>query len=229
MSLDDVRRDVRNAGIAGVGLDIAYRALNKVTRFMALTMLSVTPDTVDTGFLSGDAEHVHRFLSPPQLEALSGDPVYQMPPDFLSQAIAKGDRCYAILHDAVLASYGWYSRQETPVTEDLTLRFSPEWVYMYKGFTRPEYRGQRLHAIGMARAMMEYAKEGRRGIVSFVEANNFSSLKSCYRMGYAKAGTILALKVGRRYLIHVGRGCEPFGFDLRPVAPARPRTKPPPG
>jgi hypothetical protein len=229
VSLDDVRRDVRNAGIAGAGLDIAYRALNKVTRFMALTMLSVTPETVDTGFLSGHAEHVHRFLSPPELEALSGDPVYQMPPDFLSQAIAKGDRCYAILDGAVLASYGWYSRVETLVTDDLALRFGPEWVYMYKGFTRPEYRGQRLHAIGMAKAMIEYADEGYRGVVSFVEANNFSSLKSCYRMGYVKAGTIVALQMGQRHLIHVGRGCAPFGFGLRPVAPARKRTTPPPG
>jgi len=222
VNLDALRRDVKNAGIARVALDIVYRALNKATRFMALTMLSVTPETVDAGFLSGDTERVHRFLSPPELAALSGDPLYQMPPDFLSQALAKGDRCYAILDGARLASYGWYSRVETLVTEDLALRFAPEWVYMYKGFTRPEYRGQRLHAIGMARAMMEYVNEGARGIVSFVEANNFSSLKSCYRMGYTKAGTIVALKVGPRHLIHVGRGCEPFGFGLRPIAPAPP-------
>lgn len=226
MDLKDIREDVRNAGIAGAGLDVIYLAINKVTRFMALSMLSVTPDTVDRTFLSGKAEQVHRFLSPPELDVLARDPPNQMTPDFVSQALAKGDRCYAILSGDVLASYGWYSRQETRVTQELTLCFSPEWVYMYKGFTRPEYRGQRLHAIGMARAMMEYAKEECRGIVSFVEANNFSSLKSCYRMGYVKAGTILALKLGRRYLIHVGRGCEPFGFGLRPVDAARTRTTP---
>jgi len=226
MNLDDLRWDVRNAGIAGAGLDVIYRAINKVARFMALTMLSVTPDTVDRTFLSGNAEQVHRFLSPREVEALSRDPSNELPPDFVSQALGKGDRCYAILSGDLLASYGWYSRQETPITEELTLCFSPEWVYMYRGFTRPEYRGQRLHAIGMARAMMEYAREGCRGVVSYVEANNSSSLRSCYRMGYVKAGTILALKLGRRHLIHVGRGCEPFGFGLRPVDAARTRTMP---
>jgi len=102
-------------------------------------------------------------------------------------------------------------------TEELSLRFSPQWAYMYKGFTRPEYRGQRLHAIGMALAMMEHSREGCHGLVSYVESNNYNSLKSCYRMGYVKAGTIVALRVGGRYLIRVGRGCAPFGLGLRAV------------
>ena len=62
MKLADVRRDVRNAGLLGAGWNLAYRALNKVTRFMALTMLSVTPETVDASFLNGRSELEHRFL-----------------------------------------------------------------------------------------------------------------------------------------------------------------------
>lgn len=224
MTLDDIRRDILTAGIAGAGLDVAYRALNKFTRFLALTMLSVTPDTVDRTFLSGHAEHVHRFLNPSEVEALTRDPANQLPPDFVSPALAKGDQCYAILDGDVLAGYGWYSRGQTLVTEELMLQFDPAWAYMYRGYTRPEYRGQRLHAIGMAKAMMEYARQGCRGLVSYVEANNLSSLKSCYRMGYVKAGTIVALKLRARYAIRVGRGCERFGFALRVVDPSRSRT-----
>ena len=62
---------------------------------------------------------------------------------------------------------------------------------------------------------LPYADEGARGLVSFVEANNFSSLKSCYRMGYVKVGSIVALRVPGRYVIRVGRGCAPLGLDLR--------------
>jgi hypothetical protein len=217
LKLEDVRRDVKNAGMLGAGWNLAYRALNKVTRFMALTMLSVTPETVDASFLNGRPEHQHRFLTASELEHLSRDPANEMPAGFVAEALARGDRCYAILHGDVVASYGWYSRQETAVTEELSLRFSPQWAYMYKGFTRPEYRGQRLHAIGMALAMMEHSREGCHGLVSYVESNNYNSLKSCYRMGYVKAGTIVALRVGGRYLIRVGRGCAPFGLGLRAV------------
>jgi hypothetical protein len=215
VKLADVRRDVHNAGLGGALLNIGYRGLNKLTRFMALTMLSVTPETVDASFLMGRAEHDHRFLRREELEAFSSDPLNDMPPGFVSAAVARGDRCFAILHGGTLAAYGWYSQQETAVTDGLSLRFAPDWAYMYKGFTRPEYRGQRLHAIGMAKAMKAYADEGARGLVSYVEANNFSSLKSCYRMGYVKVGTIVALRVAGRYVIRVGRGCAPLGLDLR--------------
>jgi hypothetical protein len=217
LKLADVRRDVRNAGVLGASWNVAYRVLNKVSRFMALTMLSVTPETVDASFLNGRPEHEHRFLSAAELETLSRDPASEMPREFVAEALGRGDRCFAILDRGVVASYGWYSRQETAVSEELSLRFSPDWAYMYKGFTRPDYRGQRLHAIGMARAMMAHSQEGCRGLVSYVESNNYSSLKSCYRMGYVKAGTIVALRVGGRYLIHVGRGCAPFGLGLRTV------------
>jgi hypothetical protein len=217
VKLADLRRDVQNAGLGGALLNIGYRGHNKLTRFMALTMLSVTPETVDASFLAGRSEHEHRFLQVEELERYSGDPVNEMPPDFVAEAVARGDRCFAIMHEGRLAAYGWYSQQETPVTAGLSLRFAPEWAYMYKGFTRPEYRGQRLHAIGMAKAMKAYADEGARGLVSYVEANNFSSLKSCYRMGYVKVGTIVALRMPGRYLIRVGRGCAPLGLDLRPT------------
>ena len=217
MKLEDLRRDVKNAGVRGAAWNLTYRALNRVTRFMALTMLSVTPETVDASFLSGKAEHEHRFLTTAEIEALARDPASEMPEEFVEQALPRGDRCFAILDGAVVASYGWYSRQETAVTDELSLRFSPQWAYMYKGFTRPAYRGQRLHAVGMARAMMEYSREGCLGLVSYVESNNFNSLKSCYRMGYVKAGTIVALRVGGRYFIRAGSGCAPFGLGLRAV------------
>ena len=219
MNIDDVRWDVRNGGVSGASFDVAYRALNKVTHFMALTILSVTPETVDKSFLSGRPGHPHRFLEGSELEAFAQDPANELSPEFVSQALARGDRCYAIFDRDRLVSYGWYSRLETAVTVGLNLYFGPEWVYMYKGFTHPDYRGQRLYAIAMANALMECAKEGRRGLVCFIEANNFNALKSCYRMGYVKVDTMVALKIMGRYLVQGGRGCVPFGLGLRPVEP----------
>lgn len=64
------------------------------------------------------------------------------------EAQARGDQCYAIRDDNVLAAYGWYSFGYTPIgLPGLVLNFSP-----YKGFTDSRYRGQRLHAVGNARA-----------------------------------------------------------------------------
>jgi len=146
-------------------------------------------------------------------------------PADITQALARGDRCYGIFDRDRLASYGWYSRLETAVTVGLNVYFGPEWVYMYKGFTRLEYRGRRLYAAAMANALKECAKEGRRGLVCFVEANNFNALKSCYRMGYVKADTMVAVKIRGRYLVQGGHGCVPLGLGLRPVEPFAPATR----
>ncbi len=53
-------------------------------------------------------------------------------------------------------------------------------------------------------------------------SQNFSSLKSCYRMGYRDFGRIDALKALDHYFLHHSRGCRQFDFSLetRPVTEA---------
>jgi L-amino acid N-acyltransferase YncA len=85
---------------------------------------------------------------------------------------------------------------------------------MYKGYTHTRHRGRRLHAVGMTRALESYLARGYKGFVSYVEASNFSSLKSCYRMGYVNFGTIVALRVFNRYFLYANKGCRRYGFRL---------------
>jgi L-amino acid N-acyltransferase YncA len=85
---------------------------------------------------------------------------------------------------------------------------------MYKGFTGERYRGKRLHAIGMTRALDEYLKRGYRGLVSYVESTNFDSLKSCDRMGYRVFGSIYVVSLFGRHFSFASSGCKPFGFKL---------------
>jgi hypothetical protein len=136
---------------------------------------------------------------------------------FLEEAMGKGDECFAILDGGALASYGWYSDKSTKVSDELELHFSSQYVYMYNGFTHPKYRGQRLHAIGMTMALNHYLGKGYKGIVSWVEANNFSSLRSCYRMGYKDFGDIHILKLFRKYRIKCSDGCQKYGFRVSAI------------
>src|SRR5262249_54137505 len=148
-----------------------YRLTNKGVPFMMLKMMSITMETVNRALLVLPQGHRAAFLDEPDLRRYAQDPAYEMTDTFLDQALAKGDRCYAILEDDILASYGWYSRGDTHITDELVLRFNPEWIYMYKGYTLPRYRGLRLHGICMVKALDEHTRLGLRGIVGFVEAN----------------------------------------------------------
>jgi hypothetical protein len=91
---------------------------------------------------------------------------------------------------------------------------------MYKGFTHPQYRGQRLHAVGMNLALREYLNRGYRGLVSYVESNNFSSLKSVYRLGYRDIGSIAVWKAFGRPVMVRSRECRKFGLCFQPTKPS---------
>ncbi|HKY34215.1 MAG TPA: GNAT family N-acetyltransferase [Candidatus Polarisedimenticolia bacterium] len=218
MNIQDIRRNIRNAGVAGAVFDLGYRIANRSGRLMVLQMMKVTMESLDPEFLARGAPWERfqgSFLDEAAVRRHGIDPANEMAPRFLEEALAKRDRCYALMDGDRLAAYGWYSTRETALGDGLTLSYGPQWVYMYKGFTHPAYRGLRLHARGMAGALQATASEGYRGLLSFVEANNFSSLRSVHRMGYRDIGRIVVLGILGRHWISVAPECRPYGLELR--------------
>lgn len=216
-----VSRELRDFGFWPTLYDLAFRAANRIfpcTIWKALTIDQVNasysklPDNLEARLL--DAEEMRAYARPEN----------DLDEEIVDQACENGDRCMAVFDRGKLASYGWYSNQPTDINEELRLRFRDDYVYMYKGFTRDEYRGQRLHAIGMTLAVTEYLALGYRGIVSLVASNNFSSLKSCYRMGYRDVGKIYGVKIMGRYRLHHGKGCDEYGLTMGPRQSSRERA-----
>src|SRR5258708_4816483 len=183
-----LKQIVENAERFGAGKafqDLALRGLNVAVPARILKAIKI--EAVHPEFLQYDQPYQGEFLSQALLtEVIRDRPEYEMSESVLREAFAKGvERC-EFLDDPVLAAYGWYSNKPTAIhPPQLTLHFDNRYIYMYKGFTHVKYRGQRLHAIAMTRALEAFLAKGHKGIVSYVEWNNFSSLKSSYRMGYA--------------------------------------------
>jgi hypothetical protein len=214
MRIQDVQLAIRNAGIRGACYDLAYRVGQKAVGLSVFQGMTLTPASLDRSFLVADPRYVHGFLDEATLRRYARAPGLELDDAFLDEASARGDRCYAVRAGDDLAAYGWYSRRPTPVTADLLLHFDPRWVYQYKGFTAPDHRGRRLHALGMAHGMAAYVAEGCLGIVAQVERNNFSSLKSVHRMGYVDNGRIRAWRLFGRWHIRATPECEPYGLRL---------------
>ena len=173
-------------------------------------------------FLTAPQGYEAKFLGEAELRAFAADPDNEMSADFVDAVMQKGDECYAILDGANLAAYGWYAMTPTAVGPGLLLRFSEAYVYMYKGFTGERYRGKRLHAIGMTRALRHYLSKGYKGIVSYVESINFDSLKSCFRMGYSVFGTVYVIKAFGRYYGFSTPGCRKYAFRVERAAGSSP-------
>jgi hypothetical protein len=204
---EQVRRRGARDAIVSVGLRAAGMAYVRVLQ-------AISVSRVDEAFFLVEPRYEHGFLDEPALRSFARDDVYDLSERFLDEALARGDRCYAIVDDGRLASFGWYARRATPLEGGLFLHFDPRSVYMYKGFTHREYRGRRLHAIGMTRALSQVLEEGAAGIVSYVDATNESSLRSCYRMGYEDVGRIYVARLLGRSFALADAGCRARGIDV---------------
>lgn len=185
----------------------------RTTQLKLLKCMSIA--SVSPAVLKTHSRYSCRFLSVTELRRWSHDPAYELDESFLAAAEKRGDECFGIVDSEVLAAYGWYSHGHAELESGWTLRFPDSHVYMFKGFTHPAYRGQRLHAVGMGRALNEYRRRGLAGIVSYVEAHNLASLKSCYRMGYEDIGRIWLW--GRRIGL-VSQDGAAFGLAIAPAS-----------
>jgi hypothetical protein len=213
--------NVRRYGVGATLHDLQCRLINKVAQLQILRGMTLRTRDVRDPSLFEAPGFDSRFLSESELLVYAQDPAHQMTSEFLRIAIARGDLCYALIdcNGGALAAYGWYTRLHTPLDKHFVLHFDPTWTYMYNGYTMPKYRGKRLHAVGMCRALREMGKEGTGGLISCVASNNFASLQSVLRLGYRIFGDLYLLRaVGHSY-IFATRGCRRYGFRAEPLAP----------
>jgi hypothetical protein len=194
--------------------DSSIRFANRYVYFQILK--GVTIERADPKFLKCDEKYRGEFIPNDLLRDLVANPENELDDPFLDRVLPQGDECYGFFQGAELAGYGWYSNKPSRVdVRGLLLHFDPQYMYMYKGHTHRKHRGQRLHAVGMTRALDAYVKRGYKGLVSYVAWENTDSLKSCYRMGYKDFGNVYIVRIFGRYFFYNGAGCEKYGFCLK--------------
>ncbi len=113
-----------------------------------------------------------------------------------------------------LASSGWYSAQSTVVSDAFLIEFPDDYLYMYRGYTDKDYRGARLHGFGMAEAARIAQRQGKRGLIGLVEAQNHASVRSARRIGYKTHGTLFEFRFSGRWRSAATPGCRRVGCQL---------------
>ncbi len=221
MDVQFYRNSINQHGVGATLYHAAYRAANQVTQVTVWNAMALIPGMVDAKFVADPRRSGGTMVDAESMRPYADDPGNVLTHRFLDEAAANGDRCYALFDGDVLASYGWYATRPTRLREVAgtpVLHFDPAYAYMYHGFTHPSYRGQRLHAIGMAAALEALCREGKKGLVSYVDSSNFASLKSCYRMGYHTFGHVVMVHVGGRVFWRSTHGCKQYDFRVEAAA-----------
>lgn len=162
-----------------------------VTRLMLLERAEMREIAVD-------AEAQYRFLSPGDVEAFADDPANELSSEFSCRLAAGHDRCYAAIIRGRLAAYIWlatgsieaeHNRGRTAAS-GVPISFPPDAVFVYKAFTRTEFRGRRLYAALLAGAMQELASEGIARMITTADWTNEPAAAACRRLGFRELGKI---------------------------------------
>lgn len=216
LGLQKIARDYQSMGIGGFLPAYAYKVIVKFSSYICIK--GMTLGSADINVKDDGVSRNYSVGFVDELEFMKWFAGEGMRPDEARNAFREGDECYAFIDTQAgrIASYGWYSHKPTVFAQRFNLHFDDSWVYMYGGFTRPEYRGQRLHALGMAAAAKHYAAAGYRGIISCVEIGNTDSLRSVYRLGYRDFGMVHVVPFFGSSLVFRTRGCKKYGFTVRP-------------
>jgi len=220
MWIDNFRDDVKHLGLAKAGARAGYKLVNRVVHWDILRFMDLTPESLDPRFVAPvlPGGYDGRFLSRAEASALPEQLGAVLTRGFVETALTKGDAVFAIFDGATCAAFGWYSRLPTIIRDNLEMRFDPRWVYRYNGYTRPEYRGERLHALGVARALAAYVEDPAvKGIISITEATNYRAHASVRRVGFAFRGTIYRVGIGRLSIIRQSRSCDAYGVRVNQV------------
>lgn len=218
------REMIDNHKTFGTGPTAQWFFLKTINRFVKTrVMVGMTLEHVEAAGLKIDprfqvgllkAADLYRFVGTPGWD----DPSFGLSRDLLDRFERAGVEFFCITDADRLASIGCYARRTT-LNGGQPVHFNPDYTYMFRGFTHPDYRGFRLHGVGMSLAMKEYQRQGLKGLISDVDGRNLSSLKSVYRLGYKKIGLMYMFEIFGKHFIFTDAGCKKYGFRYGQPAP----------
>lgn len=123
------------------------------------------------------------------MERFSADPEYDLSSRFLERLQARPDLCIGAFVDARPVCYAFVSSSATQIDEHLLFHFPERWLYIYKAFTHPEFRGKRLlnelflHGLPLIGEWVKPTVDPL-AFVTLVLSHNGPSLKAFGRMGF---------------------------------------------
>jgi hypothetical protein len=220
-----LRKKYNALGPSKVAAYYLYQGANRLLPIDLVRGFCLTPADAHVPLATRGDERCLR-LEPAEVMRETGTPDSGITAEDAAANLALGEDCFGVYVDGTLASHAWYSGRACALRSGIHVRFDPRYAYSRWAFTRPEYRGRGLHALGKRHALQHYAAQGRLGVLSTVKAVNFESLRSAVRQGSRPVGWMFAASTGGRHLLWASAGCRAYGMGLESVAVDMPGAGP---
>jgi len=151
------KRDQRHGGLSARIGSLAYRAAQRamtldVSRLMCLDAANVQCVPVDERFS-------FRFLNAAEVRAFARDAQNDLTSAFAERMRQGRDLCYAALDGRMLAGYAWLALESIEAEQNrgrsadsgVAASFGSDTAFVYRAFTREEFRGRHLYAACLVR------------------------------------------------------------------------------
>lgn len=158
-----------------------------------------------------------RRLQRSELEHYSTEAVYDFSQRFLQGIASRDDLCFGAFAGDKLASYCFFAVMPTDIDAYLRFHFPQRWIYVYKAFTHPAWRGRRLQRQVFLRALPGVSGwlSGLRqpaGFVTLAMTDNVPSLSAFARLGFTPFESFRVLRVRSRPRLLSPSENEPADF-----------------
>jgi hypothetical protein len=203
----------RRYGVFAAALGLQYHALRKLARVEILKVMRLARSSPPAPDPSTPEGLNVRFAHRDELLRAAALPPYksEMTPEFVAAALAEGQECFGVFDGTTLASWGWLSSHSALLYEALYISLDPRWVYTYKGYTLPAYRGRGLYGVGLHFALKSWEQRRAHGLICCVQSDNFASLRASAHAGYREVGAIYLWYTRSHLRVRISSSCAPYG------------------
>jgi hypothetical protein len=123
-------------------------------------------------------------------------PELDLTPEFVLNALRKGDVCSAILHNGEIVSFCWLAAHATRVTDGIYVAFAGKDRYFYFHYTVPEFRGRHLPRLFASRRDADSLIRGFSDEICYIAIYNRASIRAALALGFEKVGLAGYFKLG---------------------------------
>ena len=206
---------------------LLYRAAK---RALLLDVTHLLVSTKGIPFESGKFNF--RALSSDEVIRYAENPALDLDAGMASRVDFGLDWCFGAFDQSELAGYCWVARQniepehnrgDDPKT-GFPMSFDTDIGFIYKAFTHPEWRGQKVFPRVLGYASQELGNRGIGRLVSTTEWTNGSAKRAFERSGFESVGKIC--RVARLFSLTLRPAIAgSMGFQMGPAAKFPPRME----
>ncbi|OGA70389.1 MAG: hypothetical protein A3G81_34475 [Betaproteobacteria bacterium RIFCSPLOWO2_12_FULL_65_14] len=179
----EVRDHAARFGAERAARYLAWRVADRLAGYMPYQGLLLPASRARGRNAFAPNRLVCREVALQELAPYTSDSAYDLSERFLSDARARADCCIGVFAGEKLVSYSFNSRVPTNIDSGFRYEFPEGWVYHFKAFTLPEWRGQGLHSRQMSAILNKFAGLACfKGLTTLVVTTNYASLASFARL-----------------------------------------------